>query len=554
MFPVLSGMHGSCPFIRPVRVLAILLAHLSVHAGGVLHAQVHLWADTYNGGLVTGSFSLGDQNAGFGVIPMPVPPGSTILKAHLFASDVGGGAGATLNFTLNGVPYAFGPSTAGPSYGSVYGQITLHTLDLTDDLDPGVTSHALNVPATTFREFYFLIEYELPGAQPVHVDLFFSDRDSELTIDYTLNSTWPMLTAGGIAFGTMGGYAQDYWNDCEFVRVNGVELGRFYGPDFNAVPGNTFGAAASFHFTNGLFEGIGDDDPDQAIDGGDVLTDLSGLVANGATSFHVEYEHCPTFMPAAQRDNHVNLMVLAYTSDICLFPLALGPDTTLCTGDSLVLDATVPGASGYLWQDGSTAPTFTMHEAGTYHVQVIHPDCTWEPDTIVVGMHPLSGVDLGGDREICLGEEVVLSVPPVDGATYTWGDGHTGPWREVTEAGTYVLTAAIATCSYTDSVRITVAPCLFGVELPNVFSPNGDPSNPYFTPIVMHGVRDVRISVFNRWGQELFTSLDPGFRWDGRSPAGNPVPDGTYFWVLEYVRTSGPQEQQRLHGTVTLLR
>ena len=47
----------------------------------------------------------------------------------------------------------------------------------------------------------------------------------------------------------------------------------------------------------------------------------------------------------------------------------LGNDTTLCTGSTLLLDATNAGAT-YQWQDGSTNPTYNVNTAGTYSVTV----------------------------------------------------------------------------------------------------------------------------------------------------------------------------------------
>jgi len=50
----------------------------------------------------------------------------------------------------------------------------------------------------------------------------------------------------------------------------------------------------------------------------------------------------------------------------------LGPDTDLCDGDAIILDAG-PGFSDYLWQDGSTNQTFTAFLGGTYSVSVTQP-------------------------------------------------------------------------------------------------------------------------------------------------------------------------------------
>jgi gliding motility-associated-like protein len=48
----------------------------------------------------------------------------------------------------------------------------------------------------------------------------------------------------------------------------------------------------------------------------------------------------------------------------------IGNDTVLCPGDSYILDATTPGATSYLWQDGSTLPTYTATQPGLFWAHV----------------------------------------------------------------------------------------------------------------------------------------------------------------------------------------
>ncbi len=65
------------------------------------------------------------------------------------------------------------------------------------------------------------------------------------------------------------------------------------------------------------------------------------------------------------------------------FSVDLGPDTTICSGSSIVLDATVPGASSYMWEDGSTTAQVEKYMEGEYHVTVVKDGCEVR-DTIYV--------------------------------------------------------------------------------------------------------------------------------------------------------------------------
>ena len=67
----------------------------------------------------------------------------------------------------------------------------------------------------------------------------------------------------------------------------------------------------------------------------------------------------------------------------------LGPDASICPGSTLLLDATTSGAS-YLWQNGSTGPTFNASGTGQYWVQVSLGGCS-ESDSIDVIRYATAG-------------------------------------------------------------------------------------------------------------------------------------------------------------------
>lgn len=529
---------------------ALAVLALSCLASNSTHAQLLIWSDEVPGGVITGGFTLGTSTFGTGSFEMPVPTGSTIQKALFYATRADGSGDAT-TVSLNDQDYVFGPANQGPGYNSAYGGTSLHTIDVTDDLDPTVTNYTIRIspsaPSNGFREFYLLIAYAQPGADPVWCDVYFSTANSALSINYTLNTSRPMLTAGGIAFASVVGYALDYWQDCEEVSVNGTPLGHLYGGDFNAA--SPWGASGSFFYSNDAFLGLGDDTVDLAIDGGDALSDISSLVTDGATSITVQYDHCPIGSVTSQQDNHVWLMVLAYTTDPCSQVFSLGPDTTLCAGATLQLDAAMLEGD-HVWQDGSTAAAYSVTAAGTYHVTITDGACQWT-DTIEVTMQPLSFY-LGGDIILCMGDQIQLDAYSGAEATYVWQDGTTDPTLTVSSAGVYRVTASLGNCSITDSVRVTMDSCLFEVEVPNIFTPNGDATNSTFQPTLV-GVSAVSLYIYNRWGQLIYTSSALQPVWDGRTDSGMPVPDGTYFYVLGYTR-NGAQGPEELHGAVTLLR
>lgn len=228
----------------------------------------------------------------------------------------------------------------------------------------------------------------------------------------------------------------------------------------------------------------------------------------------------------------------------------IGQDQVVCGNGPVVLDATYPGATRYVWNDGSQAPTLQVETGGTYWVHVFAASCMGR-DSVDITFFPSPVVELGPDRVICTGDSLLLDAT-FNGASYLWQDGSTAPTFTTLATGDVWVEVAVGPCVTTDQVRLTFEDCLVEVVIPNVFSPNGESGNNVLTPIRMNGVGSLSFEVRNRWGQVLFTSNSPRFAWDGRTGAGEVVPEGVYYWTLNYTgRSSDPAET---HGHVTLLR
>jgi len=100
----------------------------------------------------------------------------------------------------------------------------------------------------------------------------------------------------------------------------------------------------------------------------------------------------------------------------------LGNDTSLCDGETLVLDPEISGT--YLWQDGSTNQTYTVTEAGTYWVEVTDQSGCVITDTIVVSYTSCGCTTPPVDFEItpplCCGDNTVITYTgPGNGSDYT---------------------------------------------------------------------------------------------------------------------------------------
>jgi gliding motility-associated-like protein len=85
----------------------------------------------------------------------------------------------------------------------------------------------------------------------------------------------------------------------------------------------------------------------------------------------------------------------------------------------------------------------------------------------------------------------------------------------------------------------------------NVFSPNGDGTNDVFE-LKIEGVDHFTIVILSAEGKSVFKSNETDFRWNGGDMSGNPVPDGTYVYILTgYDLDGNPVPEYR---TLTIVR
>ena len=93
------------------------------------------------------------------------------------------------------------------------------------------------------------------------------------------------------------------------------------------------------------------------------------------------------------------------------------------------------------------------------------------------------------------------------------------------------------------------------VYVPSAFTPDNDGLNEVFKPVVTGIEPDSYLfSVFNRWGERIFTTNDAGAAWNGAVNGGDYyAPNGVYVWVVE-VTDAYSAERRKLSGHVSLIR
>jgi len=79
-------------------------------------------------------------------------------------------------------------------------------------------------------------------------------------------------------------------------------------------------------------------------------------------------------------------------------------------------------------------------------------------------------------------------------------------------------------------------------EMPNVITPNADGYNDEFLPIKKFNVKELHVTILNRWGEVIYNSVGLLRGWDG---GGHPT--GVYYWKADYTGLNGRTYTQKGH-------
>jgi hypothetical protein len=137
--------------------------------------------------------------------------------------------------------------------------------------------------------------------------------------------------------------------------------------------------------------------------------------------------------------------------------LFLGNDTTICTGQNLLLDAQNPGST-YTWSTGEITQTITVNAAGSYWVEVDNGTCVFS-DTILIDEYTPIIPDLGNDTTVCINQPLELDAG-IPGANYLWSTGETTQSISINTSGTYWVEVGPAACVSADSISVTFSTIL----------------------------------------------------------------------------------------------
>ncbi len=249
----------------------------------------------------------------------------------------------------------------------------------------------------------------------------------------------------------------------------------------------------------------------------------------------------------------------------------VGKDTAICYDTKAYLSGTVK--SDYF----SWSPITTLSNYGTLN-PVASPLSTtnyvltvWDTsyckkkvtDTIKVKVIDPIVFSAGNDTAIVAGQPLQLNATGLD-STYSiqWQPGSFlnntivfNPIATIPGGIDSIQYVAVATspetCKGSDTIKVIVYRTAPDIFIPTGFTPNGDGLNDVIKPILV-GIKKLNFfTIYNRWGQQVFTSSSADRGWDG-SINGTKQDPSSYVFMAEGIDYLGKTIFKK--GTFVLIR
>ncbi len=247
------------------------------------------------------------------------------------------------------------------------------------------------------------------------------------------------------------------------------------------------------------------------------------------------------------------------------------PTIEYCAGESDVIDLNIPQTTyTIIWKNGSTTTTTTNSDqldvsnttSGNVSFTIQYGNNCTANDVVPVTVNPTPQIALSVDHTIVkYGEQVQLDANGVKPYSYNWttagqlsNDTIEDPTSIITTPTWFTVDAVDSKgCRRIDSIFVGMKDeCSNNfVMIPNAFTPNKDGLNDCFGVLYAPTMTEFKLVVFDRWGERLFETSDPGECWDGTYKGVDALMD-TYTYVIGFRCYNGVFITKK--GILTLVR
>lgn len=228
--------------------------------------------------------------------------------------------------------------------------------------------------------------------------------------------------------------------------------------------------------------------------------------------------------------------------------LSLPENITLCNGESQTINAG-DESNTYQWSTGESSNSISINLPGIYWINKSN-SCGSISDTLSVILGENISLPTISDTSFCRGEEFRITLDTL-GFPIRWENGSMSKERIFSESGIFSFSATNECGVYTEDFDVTVKECNCELFIPNTFTPNQDGTNDAFFVSTECALDNYSISIYNRWGELFFFSVNPTEVWAGETESFF-APDGVYSYNVKY--QLGSAEPIQKTGFILLMR
>ena len=256
--------------------------------------------------------------------------------------------------------------------------------------------------------------------------------------------------------------------------------------------------------------------------------------------------------------NSANVTVLALPN-----VTALTSNSPICSGSNAIFTITgTANATVSYSLNGATSTNVTLNATGTGVIPITNATANQtiqltnvfdgtcnrsltNSSSVVVNPIPNTPTITPQSDTFCIGEEMIFNVS--GGAneivSYTINNGAnqtlnlngsgtgiisiTNPTTVIVEINLVNITNGLCSKLLTLSSDAEIVSC----DIPKGVSPNGDGLNDTWD---LRGYNVKKVEIFNRYGTKVYSKSNYVDEWHGQSDNSNELPDGTYYYVVEF--------------------
>ena len=262
------------------------------------------------------------------------------------------------------------------------------------------------------------------------------------------------------------------------------------------------------------------------------------VTASGCTS------DTTILMPASyiHPQPQAGILTVPSPAEVCL-------NSSIVFGDNSSINGVIPQKSIWYLGDNTIDTSFSLTYQyaypttyWAYHRIIDQYGCLSDSSGVLVTIDSFPTLNVGPTRYINAGDSAILDIIAAGNVvSYNWSPAqylnnstvHSPICTPTTNTTYLVSVTGVGGCVASDSLRVIA---LGAFRMPNAFSPDNNGVHDKWGEDVtdLKQYPDVKVKIFNRLGQEVFSSEGKYKAWNGRyNNVGEMVPVGVYYYIID---------------------